>query len=238
MTTPAAQMASLQKYPHAVVYRNVMIPMRDGVLLATDIYLPSSDAATPVNGKFPLVVSRTPYSKQRPGMDGRAGAEALAVRAALTGFAIAIQDARGRYESEGEFRSMQDDGPDGWDTLEGRAERRGSRGGSGMSGVSSLGATQMMPAPLRPPHLQAAFSEQPSSDEFTDRTFHSGALTLANVEGWAVNSSGEQYNQRLPQQQRQRAEQELADYRALGPKAFELLPLEDVLWLRLIRGVW
>jgi predicted acyl esterase len=168
-------------YPGAVVYRNVMIPMRDGVRLATDIYVPSDHAAGPAEGRFALPLSRTPYSKQRPSIDGRASSQDQAVRAAMRGFAVAIQDTRGRYESEGEFHSMQDDGRDGWDTLDWLGRQDWCNGRIGMYGVSYLGATQMMLAPLRPPHLTAAFSEQPSSDEFTDRTFHAGALTLANV---------------------------------------------------------
>jgi predicted acyl esterase len=92
----------------------------------------------------------------------------------------------------------------------------------------------MMLAPLHPPGLISAFSGQPCSDEFTDRTYHAGALTLANVEGWAILTSGEQYNERLPQELRERAERELAQIRQLGPKAFQVLPLENVPWLRLI----
>src|SRR5690242_4240064 len=87
------------------VRRDVMVPMRDGVRLATDIYLPEGD------GPFPVLLARTPYSKSHP------LGEDQALRAASRGFAVAIQDTRGRYQSEGNFRSMQDDGPDGWDTL-------------------------------------------------------------------------------------------------------------------------
>jgi putative CocE/NonD family hydrolase len=198
--------------------------MRDGVRLATDIYVPSEA------GQFTVLLSRTPYSKQR--------GQENALRAVRHGFAVAIQDTRGRYQSEGSFRSMQDDAADGWDTLEWLARQPWCNGRIGTYGVSYLGAVQMMLAPLRPPHLVAAFSEQPSSDEFTDRTFHAGALTLHNVEGWAVNSSGEQYNQRLPDQLRPRAEQELATFRELGAQAFEILPLQEVPWLRLIPSIW
>lgn len=214
-----------------VIQRNVMVPMRDGVRLATDLYLPSEE------GRFALLLSRTPYSKTRA-IPGRASAEDQALRAASQGFAVAIQDTRGRYQSEGRFRSMQDDGPDGCDTLLWLAQQPWCNGRIGMYGVSYLGAVQMMLAPTHPPHLAAAFSEQPSSDEFTDRTFHAGALTLENVEGWAVNSSGEQYNERLPREVRERAEQELEQYRQLGRAAFEVLPLEDVPWLRLIPDIW
>jgi putative CocE/NonD family hydrolase len=208
----------------AVVSQDIMVPMRDGVRLATDLYLPSGE------GQFALLLSRTPYSKQR--------GQEQALRAVRRGFAVAIQDTRGRYQSEGSFRSMQDDAADGWDTLEWLAQQPWCNGRIGTYGVSYLGAVQMMLAPLRPANLVAAFSEQPSSDEFTDRTFHAGALTLHNVEGWAVNSSGEQYNLRLDGELRQRAEQELAAYRELGAKAVEVLPLEDVPWLRLIPSIW
>ncbi len=101
----------------AVVQRDVMVPMRDGVRLATDLYLPSDDGVTAANRQFATLLSRTPYSKTRAGMNGRAGPEDQALRAARQGFAVAIQDTRGRYQSEGSFHSMQNDGPDGWDTL-------------------------------------------------------------------------------------------------------------------------
>ncbi len=208
------------------VQRDVMIPMRDGVRLAADIYLPSAE------GQFPVLLSRTPYSKQRP------GAEPQALRGAQAGFAVVIEDTRGRYASEGEFRSMQHDGPDGWDTLEWLCKLPWCNGRVGTYGVSYLGAVQMMLAPMRPPHHVAAFSEQPSSDEFTNRTFHSGALTLANVAGWAVNSSGDQYNQRMPDSLRAEAEAELKTARELGPTLFEALPLRGAPWLRLVPSIW
>ena len=200
--------------------------MRDGIRLAADVYLPSAE------GSFPVLLSRTPYSKQRP------GAEPQALRGAQAGFAVVIQDTRGRYASEGIFRSMQDDGPDGWDTLEWLGQQPWCNGRVGTYGVSYLGAVQMMLAPLHPPYLMSAFSEQPSSDEFTDRTFHAGALTLANVAGWAINSSGEQYNQRMSEPLRSQAEEELRQVKNLGPKAFEVLPLNDVPWLRLVPSIW
>src|SRR5690348_9714408 len=96
-----------EQYPCAVVYRDLMIPTRDGARLATDVYLPSVDGSAPADGTFAVLLSRTPYSKQRPGFDGRASAQDQAVRAARRGFGVAIQDARGRYASEGAFRSMQ-----------------------------------------------------------------------------------------------------------------------------------
>jgi putative CocE/NonD family hydrolase len=224
---------------HVVIYRDVMVPMRDGVRLATDIYLPSDDGERPANGPFAVLLARTPYNKQQGAQQQVAWwATSPGVRGALRGFAVAIQDTRGRYRSQGEFRSMQDDGRDGWDTLDWLGRQSWCVGRVGTFGVSYLGAVQMMLAPLHPPELVSAFSEQPSSDEFTDRTYHAGALTLENVQGWALRTSGEQYNERLPEAVRDRAEQELAEVRQLGPKVFQVLPLQDVPWLRLIRGIW
>src|SRR5262249_6577261 len=96
-----------------------MVPMRDAVRLATDIYLPSEDGERPANGRFAVLLARTPYDKLRGAMLPAAWwAMPSGVRGALGGFAVVIQDTRGRFQSEGVFRNMQDDGPDGWDTLE------------------------------------------------------------------------------------------------------------------------
>ena len=85
-----------------VVERSVMVPMRDAVQLATDIARPGRD------GRFPVILSRTPYGKQ---LGGNA-------RMARGGWAVAVQDVRGRYQSEGEFYPFVHDPEDGYDTIE------------------------------------------------------------------------------------------------------------------------
>ena len=78
------------------VERDVMVPMRDGVGLATDVHRPARDGQA-LDGPFPVLLQRTPYSK-----DG----EALALEAAFftsRGYVTVLQDCRGRYKSEGGF---------------------------------------------------------------------------------------------------------------------------------------
>src|SRR5262249_14486890 len=90
-----------------VVSKNVMIPMRDGVKLATDIYRPARNGA-PVDGKFPVILERTPYNK-----DSIAGWAAYFVP---RGYVAVGQDTRGRWGSEGRWRLQCDDPNDGYDT--------------------------------------------------------------------------------------------------------------------------
>ena len=79
-----------------IVERNVMVPMRDGVLLATDVYRPAANGLA-VTERLPLILTRTPYGKHRESTV--ATAEHLARHA----YVAVVQDMRGRYASEGEF---------------------------------------------------------------------------------------------------------------------------------------
>ncbi len=85
----------------------VMVPMRDSVRLATDVYLPARDGK-PVDKKVPAILTRTPY--------GRTGSGDLGRYYAARGYAVIVQDTRGRYDSEGVWHMLTDDGPDGVDT--------------------------------------------------------------------------------------------------------------------------
>ena len=113
-----------------VVYRNVMVTSRDGVRLATDIYLPARNGV--VSTRVPAIVERTPYNKER-------GAEALSSFFVPRGYAVVFQDVRGRYRSEGRWRPITDDGPDGADLLKWIAEQPWSSGKVGMVGTSYAG---------------------------------------------------------------------------------------------------
>src|SRR6476646_6279325 len=88
---------------------NVMIAMRDGVKLSTDIYRPARNGTT-VDGKFPTLLERTPYGKDR----GPSAAEARDF--VSRGYVVVVQDVRGRYQSEGRWRPIADDPNDGTDT--------------------------------------------------------------------------------------------------------------------------
>ena len=128
----------------SVLHKNVAVPMRDGVVLRADILLPRR------NGRFPTLVYRTPYNKE----------EALKTyttfgRAVERGYAVVIQDVRGRYASGGEFAAYQNEGRDGYDTIEWAARQPWSNGNIGTFGLSYPGAVQWLAAVESPPHLKA-----------------------------------------------------------------------------------
>jgi uncharacterized protein len=120
------------------------VPMRDGFALRADIWRPSSD------GRFPVLVYRTPY--------GRKSAEKEYTtfdHAVERGYAVLIQDVRGRYDSGGEFRPYENEGHDGFDTIEWAARQSWSNGNVGSFGLSYPGAVQWLAAVENPPHLKA-----------------------------------------------------------------------------------
>lgn len=120
------------------VTANVMVPMRDGVKLATDVYRPARQGK-PVDGRFPIILSRTPYNKSvnpitRLDVAGRFYAE--------RGYVFVAQDTRGRYASEGVWHMLTDDVADGRDTAAWIARQPWSGGKIGMYGTSYVGGTQ------------------------------------------------------------------------------------------------
>ena len=124
--------------------KNVMVPMRDGVKLATDIYLPAENGAT-VEGRFPVVLSRTPYGRAA----SMAGCDPKIY--VPSGYVVVRQDTRGRGDSEGIWHWMTDARQDGYDTIEWIAGQPWSSGKIGMVGCSYVGATQHLAAMGRPP---------------------------------------------------------------------------------------
>ena len=139
------------------IERDVMIPMRDGTLMATDVYRPDNvDAA-------PLLLERTPYGKHLPSRSEITAAdpskalsrEDVAARFVARGFAVAYQDTRGRYNSEGVFAKYLADGADGFDAVQALASLPGLDGRVGMFGLSYSAHTQVAAASMGPPALRA-----------------------------------------------------------------------------------
>ncbi|HWB00119.1 MAG TPA: CocE/NonD family hydrolase [Pirellulales bacterium] len=132
-----ASFAFAAEGPFGVEYTaDVMVPMRDGVRLATDVYLPTRDGQ-PLKERLPTILMRTPYNKAtKPNgaPDGRYFAS--------HGYAVVMQDTRGRYHSEGVWTWMNDDGRDGVDTAAWIALQPWSNGKLGMIGTSYVGGTQ------------------------------------------------------------------------------------------------
>lgn len=141
-----------------VVLRDVMIPMRDGVRLATDVHLPAR------TGAHPVLLHRTPYGKHltRESEISRADPtprsnHAVAAELAQAGFAVATQDCRGRYASEGQFAKYLGEGEDGADTMAWLMAQPWCDGRIGTFGLSYSAHVQTAAAALRPPGLSAMF---------------------------------------------------------------------------------
>ena len=130
--------------PEVVVQTNVMVPMRDGICLATDIYLPGRDGK-PIAEKLPAILERRPYNKDGCRGSGRYYAS--------HGYVFVAQDTRGRYKSEGVWHMLTDDGPDGVDTAAWIAAQPWSDGKIGMIGTSYVGGTQHAMAMEKTPQL-------------------------------------------------------------------------------------
>ena len=120
------------------------IPMRDGVVLRADVLLPSG------NGPYPVLVYRTPYGEKNAQREYTTFQHAVE-----RGYAVVVQDVRGRYLSDGVFAPYQNEGPDGYDTIEWAAKQPWSNGKVGTFGLSYPGAVQWLAAVENPPHLAA-----------------------------------------------------------------------------------
>jgi putative CocE/NonD family hydrolase len=181
-SSQTTQSVAVETYD-VVVARNVMVPMRDGVKLATDIYFPSRNGAA-IPGRFPVLASRTPYGKipspappgsRTPAQDRQ---ENAASYLASHGYVVAVQDCRGRYDSEGIFYLDVNEGRDGYDTVEWVAGQPWSNGKVGTYGASYLSQVQNALAVLRPPHLSAMFVMVGASNYYEEGAYRGGAYTL------------------------------------------------------------
>lgn len=149
--------------------KNLMVPMRDGVHLATDIYQPSKNAILE-GGKFPTLLIRTPYDRTR--LDEYA---AIFVK---RGYVFIVQSVRARYGSEGHFRFMRDDVADGFDMAKWIVSQPWSDGKFGMLGGSYEGGTQHAMAMGNPPGLAAMVPLVAATDMGLYGLRHHGAFEL------------------------------------------------------------
>jgi hypothetical protein len=124
--------------------KDIPVPMRDGVVLRADLLRPQGD------GRFPVLVYRTPYGKEFALKEYTTFQHAVE-----RGYAVIVQDVRGRYASAGEFRPYENEGRDGFDTIEWAASQPWSNGAVGTFGLSYPGAVQWLAAVENPPHLKA-----------------------------------------------------------------------------------
>ncbi|MBN1504609.1 MAG: CocE/NonD family hydrolase, partial [Candidatus Eisenbacteria bacterium] len=154
-----------------VVDRNVLVPMRDGVRLAVDVYRPGAD------GRFPVILVRTPYKKELN--------EIQADFFARRGYVYAVQDCRGRFSSEGVWRPFVHEAKDGYDTIEWLAVQPWSTGKVGMMGASYLGWVQWWAAGERPPHLVTIIPSVSPPDPYFNVPYEYGVFFLTGAIWWA-----------------------------------------------------
>jgi hypothetical protein len=146
--TPAASRAQAPATYDVIVDSNVMIPVRDGIRLSTQLYRPGRNGAS-VAERFPVLLQRTPYELATSARD--------AAFFARHGYIAAVQNIRGRYKSEGKFLKVQPaDATDGFDVIEWLAKQPFSNGTVGTWGTSFAAHTQAGEAILHPAALKTA----------------------------------------------------------------------------------
>ena len=160
-----------EKYD-VVVERNVGAKMRDGATLRADIYRPRAE------GKFPVLLVRTPYDKTNETSFG--------MRGAARGYVVVEQDVRGRFMSEGEWYTFKNESQDGYDTVEWAAALPYANGKVGMFGGSYVGATQYLAAIAKPPHLAGICPTVTASNYHDGWTYQGGAFEQWFNESWST----------------------------------------------------
>lgn len=164
----------------------VMVPMRDGIKLMTEIYVPKDQSK-----KYPFLMDRTPYSVGPYGADNYKPSIGPSLDYAKDGYIIVYQDVRGRYMSEGIFREMTpeleqhktkkdvDEGTDTYDTIDWLLKNVPNNNGKvGVWGVSYPGFFTTTSLLSRHPALAAASPQAPMSDLWRDDGWHNGAFFL------------------------------------------------------------
>lgn len=207
------------------IERDVAARMRDDVQLRADVWRPSDGQPRPA------IVYRAPYDKGRlSGLD-----VFPPLRAVEGGYVAVLQDTRGRFASEGEWRPImwEQEGLDSYDTVEWAATQEWCDGNVGMVGPSYLGMVQWLGAMRRPPHLRAIAPSMVTSVEH-DRVATGGALRLDHIVSWLVMMSAEWLNRRVAEGRPPPPEAVEAIMRHLRSpdEAMWGLPLEDTLRIR------
>jgi len=176
--------------------RDVPVTMRDGTRLATDLYFP------PQPGRHPVLLERTPYGKHQSVMVSIGAPEFLAAN----GYVVAVQDARGRYASEGIWYPFRDEAwgerQDGFDTIEWLAGQEWCDGKVGTFGGSFAGFNQYLHAGSPAPHLGSMFARQAACSLRDEWVYRGGAFELGFMFLWAARQSVEALRNRMTQTER------------------------------------
>jgi putative CocE/NonD family hydrolase len=173
-----------------IVERDIMVSARDGVRLATDVYRPEGSSP------FPVILERTPYGKSAPSRSEITAAdpkprsrEAVARYFVDAGYAVAYQDCRGRYRSEGSFTKYLSEAADGYDTCSWLVTQPWCNGRIATLGLSYAAHAQMALGCLDPPGLAAQYLDCGGfSNAYRSGIRHGGAFDLKQAT-WAYRNA-------------------------------------------------
>lgn len=163
--------------------KTVSIKMKDGIYLSTDLYFPDS-----LTEKVPAVLIRTNINKNSIGF--------LPYYFTANGYAVAVQDVRGRFESGGMWEPYVYEAEDGYETIEWLASQDWCNKKIGMLGGSYSAVVQLLTAKLKPPHLSAIIPHNLPADPFKNAPYENGILLLAPEMWWIylIESNLKDYN--------------------------------------------
>jgi len=170
-TVCTSQAIAAERY-EVTLERGLAMKTRDGVTLRANVCRPKAD------GKFPVLLTRTPYDKE--------GATDFCLKGAARGYIVVAQDVRGRYSSEGDWYPFKYESQDGYDTVEWAAGLPYASGKVGMFGGSYVGATQYLAAIAQPPHLAAICPNYTASNYHDGWTYQGGAFEQWFNESWTT----------------------------------------------------
>lgn len=171
--------------------KSFMVPMRDRTKLSTDLYFPE---AAP--GKLPAILIRTPYDKASPRLYEFRSPRSIAHYFASHGYVVAVQDVRGKFESQGVFTIAANEGRDGADTVEWLSAQPWSNGKVGSYGCSYLGESQLEMARLRPANLAAMIPQAAGGSARYFGLINGGAYEIGAAAAW-FHKHGAKYAPKL-----------------------------------------
>jgi putative CocE/NonD family hydrolase len=222
----------------AIIDEKVMMPMRDGIRLATDIYRPKTDE------KVPIIFSRTPYNFNSWG-DGerRTRTAQRAYEAVKRGYAYVVQNERGRYYSEGEWDILGVPLTDGFDAFSWMKDQLWSNGKIGTIGCSSTAEWQMAVAALDHPSHAAMVPQAYGAgvgrvgDYFEQGNWYRGGVEQMLFFAWLYGVEHDKFKPRIPAGATQEDLIRISRFYDLAPEnprvdmaeALKHLPIQDIL---------
>ena len=222
----------------AVIDQKVMMPMRDGIRLATDIYRPKGE------GKYPIVFSRTPYNFNT-WVDGKMTTRTLeeAYQAVSRGYAYVVQNERGRFFSEGEWDILGTPITDGYDALDWMSKQSWSNGKVGLIGCSSTAEWQMAVASQNHPALAGMVAQGFGAGvgrvgKFMEQgNWYRGGAQQMLFTSWLYGTQHDKLAPRLPLGIEQKDLQRIQKFYDMGPemprvdwaKGLSHLPVQDII---------